>query len=189
MSRTGIFLSMCLSLVLLIPASGADVSAPIVVKRDGVPVLEIPTAGLRAIDIAVPGFIPWSIADYTQDIQSEYQATSRQLPWAVIGDFDGDGRSDLVLDGHTGERQYRLCLWGGADSARVAIISDEAFGPSSVPRDFVLMYRSPGVHFSNWEDDEYVSLFNDAFLAYYYGKSGGIMYWSQGEWKAFHAVD
>jgi hypothetical protein len=41
-----------------------------------------------------------SRADYLPSLVNGYPFSTRQLPFAVIGDFNGDGKLDVVLQGH-----------------------------------------------------------------------------------------
>ncbi|HYB99750.1 MAG TPA: hypothetical protein VEC57_11530 [Candidatus Limnocylindrales bacterium] len=68
----------------------------------------------HAIERAVPGFEVEALASYDADVQRYYRITGRQVPWAVVADFDGDGAQDVVVDGHVGTVFHRLVVWGGS---------------------------------------------------------------------------
>jgi len=52
-----------------------------------------------AIRIYNPEFQIRKQADYLPSLLKQYLFSNRQLPYAVIGDFNGDGRKDVVLQG------------------------------------------------------------------------------------------
>ena len=52
-----------------------------------------------ALDRYNRDFEPWTARQYRPGL--EYDFSSRQLPWAVIGDFNGDGRPDVAIAGRT----------------------------------------------------------------------------------------
>lgn len=66
---------------------------------DGAWLVDLPPAMEDALDRYNRDFEPWTLDDYRG--LSDYEPSSRQLPWAVIGDFNGDGRPDLAIAGRT----------------------------------------------------------------------------------------
>lgn len=99
-----------------------------------------------ALDRFDRDFEPWDARFYAA-LPDGYQPTPRQVPWAVIGDFNGDGRSDVALAGRddrdalvlvvlsTGRSRYRVI-----EADREPIDPDD---PTSV-RAPVLSYMYPG---------------------------------------------
>ncbi len=68
-------------------------------SSDGIWLLDLPTAMEDALDRYNRDFEPWTLDDYRG--VTEYEPSPRQVPWAVIGDFNGDGRPDLAVAGRT----------------------------------------------------------------------------------------
>jgi hypothetical protein len=72
-----------------------------------------------ALDRYDRDFEMWSGENYRTG-GSKYEYSPRQTPWAVIGDFNGDGRTDIAVAGRTdddalvlfvlsnGKRRYRV---------------------------------------------------------------------------------
>ncbi len=94
--------------VVVAPASSQD-TAPIdsaqlfEVTLEGVRHVVLPPHVVGAIDAAFPEFTPWfganpSVQDEFVSVEAKGAVVSRS---AVIGDFDGDGRSDVAVDGYT----------------------------------------------------------------------------------------
>ena len=67
--------------------------------QTGIWLLDMPPAMEDALDRYNRDFEPWTVDNYQGNL--EYEPSPRQLPWAVIGDFNGDGRPDLAVAGRT----------------------------------------------------------------------------------------
>ena len=179
----------CLSALLLGLTTSVCLSAPeiygpvIAASKDGFE-LVLPRELSSAIQKAVPGFQTRTLSSYHSDVQKYYRFTSRQAPWAVIGDFNGDGRQDVVLDGHVGGRCYRLCVWGRPRPS-VDTLSVRACIASSIS---VLMYVPPGKRGTNFSDDE-IFLYSDSYDDYGWEKAGVTWYWKDGRWNEWQSSD
>ena len=66
---------------------------------DGIWLLDLPPAMEDALDRYNRDFEPWAEQNYRA--LPDYEPSPRQVPWAVIGDFNGDGRPDLAIAGRT----------------------------------------------------------------------------------------
>jgi hypothetical protein len=165
----------------------AAIHGPAVVKSSGRFELVLPPEMSAAIQTAVPGFRTETLASYHSDIQKYYRFTSRQAPWAVVGDFDGDGRPDVILDGHVGDRCYRLCVWG-RHSPAVDTLSVRACNRGATGLGSVLMFVAPGERGTNFSDDV-VFIYTDAYDAYHWEKAGSTWYWKDGRWNEFTSSD
>ncbi len=49
-------------------------------------------------------------ADYLPSLLKQYTFSNRQLPFAVIGDFNGDGKNDVALQGHDKTRELLIAV-------------------------------------------------------------------------------
>jgi hypothetical protein len=68
-------------------------------SSDGIWLLDLPPAMEDALSRYNRDFEPWTLDDYRGI--ADYEPSPRQVPWAVIGDFNGDGRPDLAVAGRT----------------------------------------------------------------------------------------
>ena len=66
---------------------------------NGIWLLDLPPAMEDALDRYNRDFEPWTQQDYRG--LPDYEPSPRQVPWAVIGDFNGDGRADRAIAGRT----------------------------------------------------------------------------------------
>jgi len=84
----------------------------------------------KALDALAPGFAPWGTLDYTQAVRKD-AAGRKAVPWALVLDVNGDGKTDLLLDGHDKTRSLLVCLVSkGAGYTAVQVESAELVTPS-----------------------------------------------------------
>lgn len=114
-------------------------------SSDGIWLLDLPTAMEDALDRYNRDFEPWTLSDYRGVV--DYEPSPRQVPWAVIGDFNGDGRPDLAVAGRT-DRDLTVVfvLSSGRSRYRAVEAEREPYDPDDrgsirVP---VLTYMYPG---------------------------------------------
>lgn len=72
--------------------------------------VDLPPAMEDALDRYDPDFEPWSESDYARAGMQAYRFSARQTPWAVLGDFNGDGRMDAAVAGRTDRETVTLLL-------------------------------------------------------------------------------
>lgn len=147
--------SAILAAVLVAPVAGAqrsrrpvddDVRSTLTRDRTGAWRLDLAPAVEDALDRFDRDFEPWDARFYAA-LPDGYAPSPRQLPWAVIGDFNGDGRTDIALAGRddrdalvlvvvsTGRSRYRVI-----EADREPLDPDD---PQSV-RAPILRYMYPG---------------------------------------------
>ena len=168
-------------------ASGGQALAPgpVILRMAGEHKLILPPSISKAIQTSVPGFELWTLPAYGPDIAKYYEFTSRQAPWAVIGDFNADGLPDVIADGHSGKQCYRLCIWGGVAGPRVEVIQSRSCGGPSLN---VLLYAPPGQQGTNFSDDR-TFIYADGYMDYIWEKAGSTWYWDNGKWNEWVSSD
>ena len=110
-----------------------------IVKQKGGWVLRPPALIEHAMKQFDPSFRPWKLADYIPWVQTHYQCSARQLPFAVVGDFNGDQKPDLLIDGATRTAHVRLAFLSPGYQAQV---QDKS--PRVEPKS--ISYEAPGPH-------------------------------------------
>lgn len=129
------------------PARPADdIRSTLTRDRSGAWRLDLAPQVEDALDRFDRDFEPWDARFYAA-LPDGYEPSPRQVPWAVIGDFNGDGRTDVALAGRddrdalvlivvsTGRNRYRVI-----EADREPLDPDD---PQSV-RAPVLWYTYPG---------------------------------------------
>ncbi len=112
---------------------------------DGIWLLDLPAGMEDALDRYNRDFEPWTARDYGQGL--EYEPSSRQLPWAVIGDFNGDGRPDIAIAGRTDRDMVIVFLLSSGRSRYRAVEAERDPYDSEDPRSArapVMTYMYPG---------------------------------------------
>lgn len=169
-------------------ASSVAETGPFIARSESTYVLVLPEGMRNLIEKRLSGFSFWTINDYGYGIPEDYKFTMRQVPWAVIGDFNGDGFEDVVADGHVRDRWYRICVWGKKQEPELLVLDDHPPESGTPPLGAVLMYVAPGEHGTNFSDES-TFIFTDAFFDYTWEKGGSILYWKDGHFEPFFASD
>jgi hypothetical protein len=150
--------------------------------------LSLPPATKAAIDRAVPGFNSWRLADYHSDVRQFYLFTMREAPWAVIGDFNGDGVDDVAMDGYTATKELRIVVLSHGGQSQVLTLEAGGRTPNAESRYEVLQFVAPGKVGTNFSDDTKL-IFTDAFNVYFWEKAGTMYYWEGDHFSLFGTSD
>lgn len=135
---------------------------PKIVLQAGQHHLQIPVPMQQVLAQVYPGFQVWQEGDYLPAIQAQYPYSWQSAPFAVVGDFNGDGRWDLALDGHSQKYSLLIALVSYAGSYQVLVLDK---GPLIDPRKLTypvgaetqhgmmayLQYQAPGTYTSQYE--------------------------------------
>ncbi len=70
----------------------------------------------EAVINAYPGFAPWNQSDYFPKSLRAYEFSRYSTPTTVVGDFNGDGKTDVVLLGHDARGDLVLAVLSSNDS-------------------------------------------------------------------------
>jgi hypothetical protein len=132
-----------------------------------------------------------------------YQITDRQALFTAIGDFNGDGTLDVVLDGENGRDGARLVIMSDGSRFRVERLHPLGLVPPQI-KQFRTRQRAanegelgvgdglsvvrPGTYRSSHEPEPLV-LTTDAFKLHYFEKASEIYYYRNGRWYSFGTSD
>ncbi len=72
--------------------------------------LSLSAAMQKALYEYAPGFVAWKQGDYPLKRIAHYPYSSVSLPYAVKGDFNGDGIDDMALSGHDNDANITVAL-------------------------------------------------------------------------------
>jgi len=168
-------------------APGAQLATPRIEQGPRGPALVLSEAMERALLAAVPGFTPSSVSDYDPDLQKYATPSEKSALFAAIGDFNGDGRADVAVDGHDATHGYLLVLFTERESIRVFTIQKAPLGSIDQRTgriDFLVLVPRGVIQADTLDDSEYekvpVPLEHDAFDLAWFEKASTLYYWRKG---------
>jgi hypothetical protein len=147
-----------------------------------------------ALDAYDPAFRPWAVEHYHPGYVRGYEFSRRQAMFAVIGDFNGDRRPDVAIDGHTPSRRAIVVVLSERTGYRVVEIQGMKLASGDGERpgraDVYLGYTAPGRIESPVCDTSCVlDLRTDAFSVTYDEKAGEVWYYLNGKFHRFATGD
>jgi len=95
------------------------VDSPRIIQTDSGPIAILPEPMAAALRRNNPHFRLWSWTVYPDSVRAQFHASDAE-GLRVVGDFNGDGRRDVVLDG-TDTVEYRV--GGKREAALIAILT------------------------------------------------------------------
>ena len=153
----------------------------------GVHVLQVTPAIASAISAYAPAFEPWRERDYDRRLLREYRFSRRAAPFAIIGDFNGDGIEDVAIDGHAGDTSAVIAVVSGAKGWRTIVI--QRLPAEQERATYLLPIRAPK-HFEPMIEEHALDLRHDAFELNVYEKNASQMYyWREGKFVGYVTAD
>jgi hypothetical protein len=162
-------------------------NGPLVELVDSVYRLVLPKTMVDLLRDSIPSFKPWTIDHYSMEIRDVYLFSHREAPWAVIGDFTGDGIVDVVVDGHDEARALRLAIISQDGRYRLLVLASSLLSTSGLAGHF-LAFRAPGKIGTNFSD-ETITLRADGFEAVHFEKAATLYYWDGIRFAEFTTAD
>jgi hypothetical protein len=160
------------------------------------PVLVLPAEMKRALRKAIPGFRPWRQSDYSVDIVQSVPPTDSSALFAAVGDMNGDGRTDVVVQGHDSTRAMLVALMTEADSVRVLIIEEGSLGREGERgrfETFINLVKRGVIEADTTESGDYnpipVRIDHEGFEFVYWGKAASFYYWRNGRFVQWITSD
>jgi hypothetical protein len=153
-------------------------------------VLRMPTRMHVALQAMAPGFKSFRRGDYGPEVRHFMRIMERATPlFAVVGDFDGDGRKDAVVHGATDSAIVLVAVLNKRSGACAVEIRDGRGDLSDKRwRPIFLVHQRPGTIHSPMEAKP-LQLKNDAFGLIYFEKSGVLYYYRDGRFVRYATGD
>jgi hypothetical protein len=178
--------------------SGKEV--PAIKKADGQYVLTLPSMAKEALHRYDPSFKIWAQDDYLPTLIKLYQFSPRQTPFAVIGDFNGDGISDVALHGRNNSNDLVVAVLSSGqgfkvveiDRSSLTIPEKERYGMGDGKTEHgqwvYLVSASAGKKESSYEDRP-LKLKTDAFEIVCFEKAAVLHYYEDGKFLRYTTAD
>jgi hypothetical protein len=179
---------------------------PHIEGRSGEPILVLPAPMEAALNNFDPEFKIRRLTDYPPYMwrsgctwspdcgRNLYRLRPREAPFAVVGDFNGDGILDAVMDGNSGQTGRRIVLLSSGQ--RFSASEIDVLGP--VPSTDIEFYRSKQGAGRDWElgidvglslakpatyrapyEPQPLVLTTDGFVVSYFEKAATLYYFAQ----------
>jgi hypothetical protein len=158
----------------------------------------------RTLAAAVPGFRAWKWSEFLPAIREAEPVTERSTPFAVIADFNDDGRVDVVIAGDDSAQARVVALMSDATSVRLVQVMDLPLERPDErrPRSGYVKYVPAGIinadtlderTLSPPRDEEYemmpVKLERDAFELVRWQQGSSVFYWRDGRFVQWMTSD
>lgn len=157
--------------------------------------LILPASDWALVTQTYPTIQAWTPGHYARDAAWEgYGFDERQAMFAALEDFNGDGRRDVVFDGHVGSRFVRLLLLSEGNVYRLEELENrplQAGERSSVEHLHYLASAAPGVYEPSSSMAGYPPAVLDAggFIVIAAGRAATLWYLEDGTWVDFSLSD
>lgn len=149
--------------------------------------LVLPEVMVDLLRDSIPSFQPWTIDHYDGETRNVYLFSHREAPWAVIGDFTGDGIEDVVIEGRDDDRDLRLSIISQSGRYRLLVLEINP-PPRPTLAGHFLRFRAPGRVGTNYSDETFI-LRADGFEEVIYEKAVTLYYWDGDHFAEFATAD
>jgi hypothetical protein len=151
--------------------------------------LVLTRAMLAALDRWNPSFTPWQDRDYQPLIIRFYKFSALNAPFATFGDFNGDGRADVVIDGKTATHTVSVALLSRGDAYVVHVLTQSALlDPNHGLWSFLTGRIRAGTEIRVIDGPSFKTD-RDAFEREWWEKSTAAYVWEDGKFKEFLTGD
>jgi hypothetical protein len=157
--------------------------------------ITLPQKMQKALEEYNPNFKPWDISDYLPDVVHDYRFTSRQALSAVIGDFNSDRVTDVVMDGHNDHYNLLICILSDTSNYRIIEISKISYqNPKTIRYDDqfgiwnYLEFIGNQTLSSPFEPDP-VKMQGDGIIVSAWRKASQVLYYKDGKFHSYVTGD
>lgn len=149
-------------------------------------VLHLPPAMDSALRVLSPGFRAAARGEFAPDVLSWLGRAKEDVPaFAVVGDFDGDGRLDVAIEGNFG----LVAILNRAEGPTAMCVKDRCGDEPVAARGsreeyVVLQARGVVKLFDEDGKDASIKIRRDGIQEIYFEKAAMLFYYDKGVWKS-----
>lgn len=107
-----------------LPAKNTAATSKMKVKPRHINKISLPDKISEALRAYNKDFVLWRLEDYPEDKITAYPYSEKSLPYLVEGDFNNDGKEDMVLAGHDKDSNITIAMMSSSPSYYALKISD-----------------------------------------------------------------
>ena len=116
----------------------------------------LPDAITEALTVYDPEFHTWALATYPPEKLTNYPYSAKSMPYAVSGDYNGDGMEDMILAGHNKNANIIVALISTATGYRVVEVQKASYYSKSREQGKELTYAADGILLFQRKGSRYV---------------------------------
>lgn len=120
-----VLIALSVSLVFY-PVSLAEPLGPVMSRKGEVYELKLPATVKKALANFNPRFHPWKATDYAAEGRhgGHQEKLKNRAPFALVVDANGDGKDDLILDGHDHQKSLLIGVVSKGSRYEVLILRE-----------------------------------------------------------------
>jgi hypothetical protein len=100
---------------------------------------------IEALAAYDPEFHTWTLAAYPPEKLINYPYSAKSMPYAVSGDYNGDGMEDMILAGHNKNANIIVALISAATGYRVVEVQKASYYSKSREQGKEITYTADGI--------------------------------------------
>jgi hypothetical protein len=147
----------------------------------------LPSDVREEISSKFPGFTPYEQTCFPEYYSGDYRFSSRQAMFAVVADFNGDGRSDVALLGRQGKNELFIGVVSSGQRYQAFLIESSPSPAECGSLEMFLTYAAPGSH-QEFEGRRF-RIDNAGVELIYDEKAAELYFWRDGKFQSYNTGD
>lgn len=125
--------------------------------------ITLPDVIVKALAAYDPEFYIWTLVAYPPEKLTQYPYSAKSMPYAVFGDYNGDGREDMVLAGHNKDANIIVALLSTGTGYHVVEVQETPGYSMAREQGKALPYTADGILLFQRKGSPYIIGDTDGF--------------------------